>query len=199
MHPGGSHSSVGGVILAAGGSRRMGRPKQLLVHEGVSLLRRITEAAVAGGLDPVVVVLGAQAELVAAEVSALPVRTAFNHEWATGIGSSIRCGVRAMEGASVDGVMMLVADQPFATARVVGRIVAAFRATRAPIVACEYGGTVGVPALFDRGYLPRLAELPSDHGAKALIVGAGGAVQRVPFPEGVHDVDTPADYDRLRA
>ncbi len=177
----------------------MGQPKQLLEHGGTTLLRRAAQAAVDSDVEPIVVVLGAHAERLVAELADLPLSIVVNESWNSGIGSSIRAGIRALDGADFDAVAILLADQPFVNAAVLRRLTAAFRTTDVPIVASSYGDTRGVPALFDRTYLPQLAALSDDCGAKALIADAGGAVHSVPFPQGACDIDTPADYHQLQS
>jgi molybdenum cofactor cytidylyltransferase len=195
-------AKIAGVLLAAGASTRLGQPKQLVKHEGVTLLRRAAQAAIGAGLDPVVVVLGAQADRLVSEVGDLALQVVINENWRAGLGNSISAGVRALDGAPigapVESVLIMLADQPRVDAAVIGRLMHAFRAGSAPIVASAYGDALGVPALFGRAYLPCLAELSGDRGAKAIIAGAAAEVEAIPFPEGEHDVDTARDVQRLQ-
>ena len=208
-----SEQSVAFVVLAAGGSSRLGRPKQLLPFRGRTLLRRAVEVAAEaasaaaaddGGDDPavgtaargrVVVVLGADAERMRAELQGLPVEVAVNADWASGLSSSVRAGLDAAGDAG--GVLFVAADQPFVTADLLGRIAAAFRAG-APIVACAYAGTLGVPALFDSTLFGELASLEGDAGAKRVIERHRDVVRVVAFEQGAADVDSPGDIDSLR-
>ncbi|HYO53018.1 nucleotidyltransferase family protein [Archangium sp.] len=186
---------VGGVVLAAGGSSRLGRPKQLLVHEGRTLVRRAAEAAEAAGCEPVVVVLGAHGQAVAAELTGLPVRTVDNPEWREGMGRSLRVGVRALP--EVDAVLVLLCDQLRVDAAHLKALVDTFTRTRSPIVASGYEGARGVPALFSRALLPELEALEADQGARKVIVRDPSRVVEVPLPGGGEDVDTAADLARL--
>lgn len=187
---------VAGIVLAAGGSSRMGRPKQLLPFRGRSLLRHAAGVALAGGCDPVVVVLGAGADRLRAELDGLPVTTAENPDWEQGPGTSVRAGVAAVGAA--DAVVFLLCDQPLVDAAHVRRLVAAHRATGRPMVASGYGGSVGVPALFARACFPALLATPPAAGAKPLLTRDPDAVAVVSFPAGAVDLDTPADYERRR-
>lgn len=105
--------SVAAVVLAAGGSTRMGQPKQLLTFGGRTLLRRTAEVALGAGGDPVFVVLGAGAEQVASELDGLNVTAVVNGEWAAGPGTSVRAGIAALERLpGVEAAVFLLCDQP---------------------------------------------------------------------------------------
>ena len=121
-------------------------PKQLLVYQGKTLIRRAAETALASMCAPVVVVLGANAVRVGAELE-LPVIVTRNREWETGMGSSIRCGLEAVlvTDLFVDGVVIALCDQPFVTADLIDTLIERRRETGKTIVATEYGGARGVP------------------------------------------------------
>jgi molybdenum cofactor cytidylyltransferase len=195
---------VGVVLLAAGGSSRLGRPKQLLMHEGKTLVRRAAEAAVAAKCGPVVVVLGAQTEAVTAELAGLPVRTVQNPDWSVGMGSSLQVGLRALDtedatGASpaVDAALVMLCDQLRVGARHLRALVEAFTRTRASIVASGYEGTRGVPALFSRALFPEMEALAPDQGARGVIARDPSRVVEVALAGGGEDVDTAQDLSRL--
>lgn len=187
---------VGGLILAAGASSRMGQPKQLLHFRGVSLLRHASQTALAGGLNPVVAVVGAHADPLRRELDGLPIRVVTNERWAGGIGTSIRAGVAAL-ATEIDALLILLADQPLVTPDLLSRLVNEQRASGAAIVATAYHGTRGVPAVFARSLFRALGELPDASGAKLLIDQGGAAVREIAFPDAAFDVDTPADAARL--
>ena len=186
--------TVGMVLLAAGGSSRLGQPKQLLRHQGTALVRRAAEAAVAVG--PVVVVLGARREDIAAELHGLTVRCVDNPDWALGQGSSLRVGLRALP-PDVDGAVLMLCDQLRVDAAHLRALVATFERTHAPIIASAYAGTRGVPALFARALFPELGALPPTDGARKLIARDPSRVVEVPLPGGEEDVDTVQDLSRL--
>jgi molybdenum cofactor cytidylyltransferase len=191
---------VGVVLLAAGGSSRLGRPKQLLLHEGKTLVRRAAEAAVAADCEPVVVVLGAHAQDVAAELTGLSVRTVHNAAWEAGMGSSLRVGLRALdtEGRqSVDAALVMLCDQLRVDARHLRALVEAFTRTRSPIIASGYDGARGVPALFSRALFSELESLTADQGARGVIAQDPSRVVEVVLAGGSEDVDKPADLSRL--
>lgn len=178
--------SVGAVILAAGGSTRLGQPKQFLKFEGESLVRRAVAAA--ADCDPVVVVAGDHAERMQGELSGTQAVVALNPNWRDGLGTSIRCGVqRALVIApEIEALVLMVCDQPFVTRE----LISAIRASGKSIAASAYAGTLGVPALFSREHFPKLLALPDTHGAKHLLTGPD--VAAISFPAGKIDIDTPA-------
>ncbi|WP_224371917.1 nucleotidyltransferase family protein [Hyalangium versicolor] len=196
---------VGVLLLAAGGSSRLGRAKQLLMHQGKTLVRRAAEAAVEVGCGPVVAVLGAQAEAVAAELNRLPVQTVRNEDWEEGLGNSLRVGLRAFDtrepagsGSEVDAVLVLLCDQFRVDASHLRALVKAFQRTNKPIVASGYEGTRGVPALFSRSLFPELEAIAPDQGARKVIAREPSRVVEVMLEGGGEDVDTTADLQRLR-
>lgn len=191
--------NVAAIILAAGGSSRLGRPKQLLPYKGSTLLRHAVETALASRCRPVVVVLGANAPESRAAIEDLPATLVLNENWQAGMGSSIATGIAALAGearGAADAVLVMLCDQPNLTSAHLDRLTDSFLAG-AEIVASEYAGTLGVPALFSRPYFFELAALDPTQGAKPLLVKHASSVVAVPFPAGEIDIDTPEDYERL--
>lgn len=191
---------IGIVILAAGASTRMGRPKQLLPYQGQSLLAHTVKAAVASVCKPAIVIVGAHAEQIVQEVSHFPVQVIENQQWSEGIGSSIRTGIKALNAfpEEVEAAVLALCDQPFISSQVINEIVEAYSLTGKPIVAAEYSGTLGVPALFSRPFFSELMTLESTGGAKQIIAKHTNDVFRVPFAKGAIDIDTPKDYEQLQ-
>lgn len=194
-----NQASIGAVILAAGVSQRMGSPKQLLTFNGNSLLRRAVQTALASQCQPVIVVLGANAERLQTEINDLPVTVVENSLWAEGMGSSIRTGVAALQGCSehVAGAVLMLCDQPFVTAQTIDRLISAFEQSQPIAVASEYAGSRGAPALFSRELFAELSALNSAEGAKQVLKRHREEVLGMAVPEASWDVDTPADYERL--
>jgi len=190
-------AGVGAVILAAGSSSRMGSPKQTLQYRGESLLRNAALAALGAGCRPVIVVTGAHSELSRRELEGLDVREVLNTRWETGMASSVRAGVEGLADAGADAVVLMLCDQPHVTAEVISGLVAAHRATGSPVVASTYGGSFGVPALFDRRLFAELTQLKGASGAKQVIKRHASEAHFSSFPGGEVDVDTPADFSRL--
>lgn len=192
-------AGIGAVVLAAGPSTRMGKPKQLLQFCGQTLVRRAASVAVEAGCRPVVVVTGANAVATREVLRELDVQEAENQQWPSGISSSVRVGVEAVVRASPQtaAIIMMVCDQPFVTQELIARIVAAHGETRRSIIASSYAGSYGVPALFGKKYFAQLKALEGAIGAKQLIQKHIADVQLVDFPKGEIDIDTPDDLPRL--
>lgn len=190
---------IGLVILAAGASRRFGSAKQLANFAGETLLRRIARASLASVCRPVVVVLGAEVDKCKDELRNLDVHIVENTDWKRGMGSSIKVGVRKLleTNESIGAAVLTVCDQPFVGGGDIDRLVETYRATNASIVASAYQNTLGVPALFSRRLFPRLTEL--EGGAKRLIEQFKTETIGVSFPAGAIDIDTPEDFEKLRA
>ena len=188
-------TSIAAVVLAAGRSARLGRPKQLVPIDGEPLVRRAARAALEAGCRPSVVVLGAEQEAVGAAVADLPVVPVSNPRWATGVGSSIACGVRAAAADGPAGCIVLPCDQPRLSAGVLAALIERFRRGEAQAVACAYGGTVGAPVLFAPALFDRLSALTGDSGAKRVLRGCT-PLKVVEFPGGELDIDTDADLRR---
>ncbi len=196
---------IAGVILAAGQAQRMGRPKQLLLYRGKTLIGHVLSEAVQV-LSPVVLVVGAYADEVRAAASeatgGLHVQCLENMNWKAGLASSIRAGVDfVLKRTDAEAVLLMAGDQPFIAARHLRAMCAAFSsAERNPapdIVAAEYAGTLGIPAVFGRSLFPRLLTLTGDKGARALMQDATLRVTPFPLPEAAVDVDTPEDAAAL--
>jgi molybdenum cofactor cytidylyltransferase len=194
--------SIGVVVLAAGASTRLGvgaTPKQLLVYKGQTLIRRAAETALASVCRPVVVVLGANAVSVGNELE-LPVIVTRNHEWETGMASSLRTGVEALlaADAAVDAVVVMLCDQPFVNTELIDTLIERCRETRTTIVATEYAGARGVPALFARELFGEIAGLRGNEGARQIIRNHLDDTVVVPFAAAAIDIDTQQDYEALR-
>ncbi len=191
----------GAVILAAGASTRMGRPKQLLRVGDRTLIRRTVDTVLASPAWPVAVVLGAHADAVRTEIARLPVLAVENREWAEGLASSIRTGVRILDAfsLSLDAAILVLADQPRLSADSLRRLAEAHLREGRSIVAAHYSGHAGPPALFARRHFAELMALSGADGARPLFTRHAGELATVPLPELATDLDTPADYQAFLA
>ncbi|MGH9899023.1 MAG: nucleotidyltransferase family protein [Pyrinomonadaceae bacterium] len=201
-------ASIAVMILAAGPSSRMGRPKQLLPdNHGQSMLRRAVETAFESICRPVVVVIGAHAEQLRDELNGVAVDIVENKEWVEGIGSSVRTGVEWLAfhyapvapAATVEATVIMLCDQPLITPEIINRLVQKYRESGKAIVASEYSNTRGVPALFSRHLFAELMCLGGNEGAKKIIAKYINEVVCISFSEGSTDIDTPLDYENFRA
>jgi molybdenum cofactor cytidylyltransferase len=190
---------IGGVVLAAGASRRMGKPKQLLQFRGSTILRRVVEEALASSLSRVLVVVGAHAPVAAAALTGLPVGIVENVDWAQGQGSSVATGVRALRERAPDttGVVLLVSDQPLLTASSIDLLMTAHRTTGSLIVASRRGDRLEAPALFSFAFFDELAALRDDAGSREILRRNESRALGIELPGAEFDMDTPEDYQRL--
>jgi molybdenum cofactor cytidylyltransferase len=191
---------IGIVILSAGASARLGKPKQLLKFGEKTLLRRAAETALATNCRPVIAVLGAHAEIIKAEIADLPLQIVFNNLWQEGMSASIKAGLKECLRIEpgIEAVILMLCDQPFVISKTLARLIEAYQATKKPVAACEYNHTAGVPALFAREVFSELMNLQGEAGAKAVIKKfAASDLAKVAAPEATVDVDTTADYENL--
>jgi molybdenum cofactor cytidylyltransferase len=192
--------TIGIVILAAGGSRRMNNePKQLLKFRGISLLRRAVETALASKCRPVVVVLGANAGRLKEEIEDDQIATVLNEKWEEGLGSSIKVGLSALLDIhpEAEAVILTLCDQPLITSDIIDQLVEAHRKIGKAIVASEYEDTTGVPALFSKEVFDKLRSIDNRSGAKSLIENEPEIVEFVLVPQAATDIDSPQDYERF--
>jgi molybdenum cofactor cytidylyltransferase len=189
------------ILLAAGGSSRMGRSKQLLQIDGKSLLSRAISTFSELSELKKVVVLGANAnEHVQIVRSFVGCECIVNEHWKNGIGSSIKAGLKyVVESApETDAVLYVVCDQPWLTGSHIQKIIHEYQNQEGGIIASVYQNTEGVPALFDRKYFREIERLNDSQGAKKIIELHSGAKKKLlEFPEGEFDLDTPEDVEKF--
>jgi molybdenum cofactor cytidylyltransferase len=190
---------IAAVVLAAGMASRMGRQKLLLpVGEKRPLIRLSVERVLAGGLDDVLVVLGRDADEVAAALRGLAVRTVVNPRYAEGQSTSLRAGLDALRPGT-DAVVVALGDQPLPDPGLIGRLVAAFRETGRPIVVPRYRDGRGNPVLLAAGVFDELRAVTGDQGGRGVIAADAGRVTEVVVDAAMPaDVDTWGDYESLR-
>jgi nicotine blue oxidoreductase len=194
----GGAGQVLGVVLAAGGSTRMGRPKQLAELAGRPLLAHVLAALDEAPVDRVVVALGGAADLVLDRVELGRAEPLVVEGWAAGMGH-VLAGTLARAGDDWEAVVVLLGDQPLVPGRAVARVVEAWRAGAGPVVTATYGGRPGHPKLFDRRLLPDLLRLAGDAGARDLVAAHRDRVHRVEVGDlgSDADVDVEADLERV--
>ena len=194
-----NHPQVPLILLAAGESRRMGTPKQLLSYKGSSLIDRATKEAIVSICNPIVVVLGANSDRISPEINNLPVHITYNTQWRQGMSASIANGIIALLEMKVnfDAVIVALADQPLITASVYERLVKRYYQNQVKAVASNYSDTLGVPALFDRTLIPEMLKMKQKGGAKQLLNKYSDRSLNLDLPEAAIDIDTPTDYQQL--
>lgn len=189
--------SVTCVVLAAGGSSRLGTAKQLVRHRGRPLLRHAVDAAARATGRPPVVVVGADALRLRALLrrSHRSCVVVANPRWRQGMAGSVRAALAAVP-REARAVLFLLTDQPFVDAAVIRRLLHAWSVHPGRPAAAGYAGQVGVPAVIPRRLFRSLARLEGDQGARGVLAAAG-RLTVVDAPEAAHDVDLPEDLDRL--
>jgi molybdenum cofactor cytidylyltransferase len=195
-----NRADVACILLAAGGSQRLGQPKQFVRHGVRTLLQRAIAAA-RGALPeaPLIVVVGANGVRVRAVLARARrrVRIATNTRWHAGMAASLQAGVAAAPH-NARAVLVLVVDQPYVGAAELCRLLRAWRRRPNVPAAARYDGHVGVPAVLPRRHWHRLRDLQGDQGARALL-RASAQVTLVDLPQAAFDVDTLADVEKLRS
>lgn len=187
------------IVLAAGLSRRMGRPKLLLELEGRPIIRHAVERVFSSGILQVLVVTGPEHEDLARALHGLPVRFVVNETPEAGQGSSVSAGVRALP-AGTTAVLIALGDQPGVPAEVIPALLDALKLAGKTVAAPRYADGLGNPVLFAASVLPELLALSGDRGARAVVERDPSRLAVVeiasPMPR---DIDTPEDYERLSA
>jgi molybdenum cofactor cytidylyltransferase len=190
---------IAAIVLAAGASTRMGRQKLTLpMAGGRPLVRLAVEQVLAAGLDEVVVVVGGDADAVAAALATLPVRVVVNPRYAEGQSTSLRAGLDALRPGT-DAAVVALGDQPLPDPDVIRRLVAAFRTTGRPIAAPVYRDGRGNPVLFGAALFGELRGVTGDQGGRGVITRDPARVVEVPVDMAMPaDIDTPQDYEAAR-
>lgn len=190
---------IGIILLAAGASRRMGQPKQLLLIDQQSLIKRSIQTALETNRQSILVVLGANAAQIHPEIKDLSVKTIHNDQWEEGMGSSIHKGVQEILRVypNLQAIIIMVCDQPLLNAGQLDELIRLYETNHSRLVASEYANTLGVPALFDKSLFPELLTLSGQVGARKMIQKYKDQLDKVSFPEGKIDLDTPSDYKRF--
>jgi molybdenum cofactor cytidylyltransferase len=190
------HEPVAGIILAAGVSRRLGRPKQLLEWRGEPLIRHVVKAAVEAGLQPLRIVTGAGAQDVESALQGLPGKIVYNARWESGQATSVIAGLESLP-AACGAAVFLLADQPQVPATLLRSLVACHAQTLAPLVAPMVDGRRANPVLFDRRTFGDLRKLEGDTGGRPLF--ARYRAEWLPWHDVniLLDVDSEQDYQRL--
>lgn len=189
---------ISGVILAAGRSSRLGRPKQLLDLAGEPLLRHIVRNALSSNLSDVVLVLGHQAPEIASAIGEWGQRLVINPVYDEGQSTSLRVGLGALDPAS-SAVMFLLGDQPQVNPTIINAVIERFLECGAPIVMPTYGGVPANPVLFSSEFFPELLTVSGDEGARAIVKHHCVRVSHIAVSDGPppQDVDTEADYQSI--
>ena len=190
--------NLGGIILAAGSSSRMGQSKQMLEVNGETLLRKTVQTVLTTPIQHIVVVLGANEINHRDSLSGLAIDIIVNHRWSNGMGTSIKAGMEFLSRTGgIDAVVIFVCDQPLLSAEVILGLISEYQTSGKQIVASSYSHSAGVPAIFDKSLFNALLDLPDEHGAKKIIERDISETALVPFAGGEIDLDTMEEYKKF--
>ena len=187
------------IILAAGQSSRLGKPKQLLRYQNKTLLQHAIDTAKLSLIEFVLVVLGSSADTILSETEISRVHVVKNDYWQSGMASTIGQGIQALQtiDATIDAAILMLCDQPFVTPDLLNSLIEKQKETDKPIIASQYGDTIGTPALFHQQFFGELMQLKGDTGAKKIIIQNSDLLATVSFQKGSIDIDTIDDYKAL--
>jgi molybdenum cofactor cytidylyltransferase len=189
--------SISIVILAAGSSSRMGQSKQLMRVGDEAMLRHAIKKAQSSSADNCVVVLGSNEHAHLDAIIDLNALVVVNPHWERGMGSSLKAGLKFLiTHDKPDAILVMLSDQPAITTNHLNNIINAYHSSRIPIVAAEYSGSPGVPALIDSSFFYEVMNLEDRSGAKSLLIKHKNNSLLISMPEAAIDIDTPDDYDR---
>ncbi|HEX5715002.1 MAG TPA: nucleotidyltransferase family protein [Thermoanaerobaculia bacterium] len=192
---------IAGILLAAGLSSRMGSNKLLfeVEVEGETLLRRSARRALAGGLDPLLVVLGHEAERTGRELAGLPCQVVLHPGYEQGITTSVQAGVAALPAGTL-AAMVLLADMPHVTPEMISALIARYRSSAAPLVISDYEGVNAPPMLYDRTLFDELLGMTAARCGKQVVKRHRDEAEVLSWPAAaLADLDVPEDYERLLA
>lgn len=190
---------TGIIILAAGLSSRLGKPKQNLIFNGQTLLQRAIQTALRLDCGPVIVVLGGNADLIEPTIKKnLKIDIVFNADWQNGMSSSICIAIQRLQKKypKANSAILMLCDQPFVDEVVLQKLISAGKLNA--IVASGYNDTIGPPVFFDECYFEELLALSGNEGAKHLLLKYKETVINVPFEMGSVDIDTVEDFEKLK-
>ena len=185
------------IILAAGGSRRLGQPKQLLEILGEPLLRRVVRMAADAHPDHLIVVLGSSACDCVQAIKDCGADIVVNPFWESGLAGSIRIGVERAEEEHADSVLVLLADQPWLNSAVIRQFYDRMDGRSDLLIAARYDGILGAPMMFGMDWFPKLKNLEGDQGARSLVAEEAHRAEIIDWSDGAVDLDTPEDLAGL--
>ena len=195
-----SDERIAGVLLAAGESKRLGQPKQLLRWHGRALIEHAAQAALDAGLDPVVVVIGSRADDMRAALRSTAVALVENPRWLEGMSTSLQAGLSALPAGAVAAILLLV-DQPRVSANHLRALIAAYHTSGRPIIVSAFKGRRASPTLFDRSLFDQLMQISGDAGGRSVIQANPDLVEMIEVENelALIDIDTLEDWQRINS
>jgi molybdenum cofactor cytidylyltransferase len=197
--PGDRSGPVAGILLAAGTSSRMGSNKLFFELNGESVLRSAVRRALAGGLSPLMVVLGHQSDRAWKEIEDLPCQWTLNPLYEQGINSSLKSGIMAVP-REAQAAMVLLADMPFVSPEMIAAMIARYRSAEAPLVISDYEGVNAPPMLYDRSLFSELLAMTGEGCGRQVVKRHRGEAEVLSWPAAaLADLDVPEDYAKFLA
>jgi molybdenum cofactor cytidylyltransferase len=177
----------------------MGGNKLFFRFGGETMVRRTVKCAIAAGLDPIIVVIGYDTDQALKELAGLPIRTVLNPDHERGLNRSLKVGIEAIP-ADVSAVVVLLADMPLVTSRMVAALVERYRESSAPLVVSDYAGVQAPPTLYGRSLFAELGGMEGEGSGKQVVRRHAKEAVSVSWPAAaLADIDRPADYQRALA
>ncbi len=188
------------LLLAAGSSSRMGKPKMLLPFNGKTFLQHAIDEIKATTNTELVIVTGCYHDLLKDILLLQQIPFIENENWEDGMGSSLQKGIRYVlkQYSNAAAVIIMVCDQPCISSDLLNELMEAKQHSGKGVIAAAYNGTTGTPVLFDKKYFNELALLTGQYGAKKIVQKNQEDVADIPFPLGAVDIDTADDYEALK-
>jgi len=188
---------VAGILLAAGTSSRMGKNKMLFELNGESILRGAVRRALAGGLSPLVVVLGHERDRARQELDGLPCQVVINPNYEQGINSSLKAGISAVP-AEAGAALVMLADMPYVSPEMIASLIARYRSSDAPLVISDYEGVNAPPMLYDRSLFDELLTMTGEGCGRQVVKRHREEAEVLSWPaSALADIDVPEDYARI--
>lgn len=188
---------ISAILLAAGESKRMGRPKQLLEWQGTTLLQHTLKSLIDSDADEIVLVLGHEAALIRKSLPALPIKIVTNPDYKQGMATSLKQGLLAVNPSS-EAFLVLLADQPAIGPEIINTLIHRFRQAdpKRGIVRPTHRGRQGHPVLIGRQYLNEALQLQGDVGARRILLNHPGDILEIEVDQDavLKDIDTPEEY-----
>jgi molybdenum cofactor cytidylyltransferase len=184
------------ILLAAGESSRLGRPKQLLPMVDKTMIEHLIEEAITSNVANIFVVLGANKDKISEKIKHYNIEALINEEYKSGMSSSIKLGLNYLlkHKRKPDALIIMLCDQPFVSSVIINKIIEKYLATNFPIVNCNYGSSYGPPVLFDQSLFDELLTMKGMEGAKEVVQQNRNKLTHIYFPQGIKDIDTEEDY-----
>lgn len=188
---------VAGIILAAGGSSRLGRPKQLLDWFGKPFVKQIIDIAKQVQLDPIIVVTGAYHEEIESVIIDTDIVIVRNADWIDGQSSSMKLGAKTAEEYNIDSLIVFLCDQPHVPVELIKRMITDSQREDVDIVATSVNGKVCPPTLFKKKCITGISNLKGDQGGRILFSSYKTEIMDWQDERLLQDSDTEEDYKKL--